>query len=504
MTKEKIAILIVILFSLPFIGFANEIRAIWVMPWNLTNPEQIDELVLDAVVNNQTEILAEVRYRADALYFPNKIDSTFYNPEPRSYVLQDKDFDPLQYLLEKAHLYGLTVQAWISVLNATPTNKEKLKTNFVYSNHSNWIMTDSYGNRMNGYNSLGYFIDPGINDVKIHLMNVVLDIVINYPELDGIHLDYIRYPAKQYGYSSESVKRFNEHKKNEQITWNEWRIIQITDFIRELREHALLINDKLVITAAVIADIEDARIQYAQDWVDWVNNGIIDRVYPMAYAKDYDKFSYTASYIDYMVSKEKVIMGLRAWQENYPRVDYPVNKIIDKAKLCRKIGFGGLALFSYEGLIQSGYFPQLTAALTEWKEISSYEADDDFITQITSTYKYSTPTDTIQVTDFDLSQNGYSNVKTYKPKTYFDNITMLRNKYYISMYFEFESDWKWEIVDLSNKVIYEKEHLYTRGYINEEWNGITYNNKLIQPGVYIFRLKDSDNFIVNEKKFIVN
>lgn len=497
---------IILILSFTIMSFtcnAKEIRALWVVPWNLTNPEQIDELILEAITNNQTELLAEVRYRSDALYIPNKTDSTYYNPEPRSYVLKNNDFDPLQYLLERAHSYGLAVQAWLSVLNATPTNKDKLKSNYVYANHNEWIMTDSYGNRMNGSNYLGYFIDPGINDVKIHLMNVILDIVENYPELDGIHLDYIRYPAKQYGYSTESVRKYNEYLKNEKITWNQWRINQITEFIRELRERVLLINSNIDITAAVIADIEDARIQYAQDWVDWVNKGLIDRVYPMAYAKDYDKFQYILSYIDYMVDKEKVVVGLRAWQENYPIVDYSVNKIIDKAKLCRKMGFGGLALFSYEGLMQSGYFPQLSTALFEWIDVSQFEDEEDFLSQITSHYQYYAQADSNSISAKDLNHENYSMKEEYKPKTYFDNIVLYGGKYYISLFFEFESNWKWEILDLNNKIIYEKEHLYSRGNINEEWNGITFENKIIQPGVYIFRVKDSFDVTVNEKKFMV-
>ena len=72
MKYSRLVISIVLFILLRVYCKAKEIRSLWVTPWNLTSEAQIDEVVMDAVQNNQTEILAEVRYRADALYIPNK------------------------------------------------------------------------------------------------------------------------------------------------------------------------------------------------------------------------------------------------------------------------------------------------------------------------------------------------------------------------------------------------------------------------------------------------
>jgi len=511
MTLKKHCVIVLFILAAIVTGLAKDIRAIWVMPWNLTNAEQIDILVTDAVENNQNEILAEVRYRADALYLPNKYNSNYNNPEPRSYVLKNDDFDPLEYLLTEAHSHGIAVQAWLSVLNVTPTNKDKLRTNYIFQNHNNWIMTDSRGSKMNGNNYMGNFIDPGILEVKNHLLNVMLDIVTNYPSLDGIHLDYIRYPAQQYGHSSESVRRFNEANQTHTIKWNDWRIAQVTELIRDFRDRAVTINPELIITAAVIADFNEAKTHYAQDWVSWINTGLIDRVYPMAYAKDYSNFYNIVKNIADLTPKEKVIVGLRAWQENFPRIDYKVDRIIEKAKLCELMGFGGLAFFSYEGLKNTGMFPELMVALYDWQDMDFDANDEDsFITKVTSKYRYSIDKDSIEVTSahdkyrsVKLQTDDSELTKSTKPLAYFDSIILKGNIYYLTFYFERERKWKWEIIDVKNEVLFEKEHVYPRGYYTEEWNGSGKGGQVITNGIYTLRVKDSSGKVVNEKKFIV-
>ncbi len=507
---KHILIAIVLIISSVYCQ-SREVRSLWALPWDISSRDKIEQLVADAVSNNQTEILAEVRYRSDAMYIPNKHDSLYYNPEPRSYILPKDDFDPLEYLIISAHEFGLSVQAWVSTLNATPTSSSYLRSNYVYKNHSDWIMTDVYGNRMNAASAMGYFVDPGIPDVKYHLMNVLLDIVTNYPELDGIHLDYIRYPAKNLGYAPESVARYREKDTLNDISWNDWRIAQITDFITDLRELALTINPKIMITAAVIADLDEAKVHYAQDWVKWINDGIVDRVYPMAYSKGYDRFYDIAANIAAQTPKEKVIMGLRAWQEKGESY-YSVDRIIEKANICRQMGFGGLALFSYDGIRQCDYFPELTQNLFQNREpTEGVIPEEDFISELINSLE-SNPTtiDTVAVVNNEGSGNNQvvndisAADDSTMTKSYCDNISVNKNSYSLSFYFNVADDWSWTILDANNNVVFNKKKSYPRGYFVEEWDGIGSSGGAIQPGVYTLRMSDYKDMYIFEKRFIIN
>jgi len=486
--------LIILLFLLPVIQcLSTEIRSFWVMPWNLTNKKQIDDIVEDAYENNFTEILAEVRYRADALYIPNKNNKLYANPEPRSYVLRDDDFDPLQYLLEKAHSYDIEVQAWVPLYNVVPTNKDRMQSNFIVQNHSEWIMTDIQGNRMNGNKFMGYFIDPGVPAVKNHLLNVLLDIVVNYPELDGIHLDYVRYPAPKYGYSKESTLRYNRYKEEfQRLEWNDWRIMQIRDFICDFRDLTKGISSKLLITAAVIADIHEAKEHYAQDWVSWLNSGIIDRAYPMAYAKDYSSFKRIISSYNEVLFPDKIVLGLRAWQENYSRKDYSVDSIIEKAYLSRQNNFGGIALFSYEGIKKSGFMPDLKASLFNWQDKTHYvKTEDDFITNVTrSSY---------------LQESIIDSLKYNRKISIIESVAYKSGIYHITLYFENDVKCNISLFDETGRLIYKESKHYPKGIVVDEWDGFIDNDTKVISGIYTLKLTsyDNDADLIDEKKFIV-
>lgn len=508
--KSSVIFLVILLTAANGITECREIRSLWVMPWNLTTPEQIDELIQDAVNCNQTEILAEVRYRADAMYVPNKVNSDYNNPEPRSYLLRNGDFDPLEYLLTQAHEYGIEVQAWVSALNVVSPNGSSLSSNYIYREHKDWILVDSSGSMMNGKNYLGYFVDPGNPEVKNHLLNILLDIVVNYPGLDGIHLDYIRYPASRYGHNRASVLRYKEATKTTPMEWNDWRILQVSELIREFRKRARLINPSILITAAVFADMDDARFSYAQDWPSWLKEGLIDRAYPMAYAKKYTNFHRIISNINDTVASDSVVIGIRAWQENYPYIDHNVYQIIEKARLCRQMGFAGIALFSYEGVKKAGMLSTLTSHLFNWQESELPDTDDDrFIEMITSTYRATPSNDSLLHDTFikpnrSVSMfNDHNEIQNSDERSFCDEVSYDNGQYYFSFFFKHEDAWTWEIRNENDQVVADKKMQFPRGFYVDVWSGLSKSGEMIDSGIYSIVLKDTKNAIVDQKRFIV-
>ena len=166
------------------LGLSAEIRSLWVLPWNIQSKQAIDQVIWDAVYAHQNEILLEVRYRSDALYTPNRLNSKYKNPEPRSYVLKNDGFDPLAYAIEQASAQQIRVQAWVIVFNATPLEPKLVQQNYIYQHHPEWITYNERTERMRSSAQFGYFIDPGIPEVQDYLLDVFSDIVSGYPELD--------------------------------------------------------------------------------------------------------------------------------------------------------------------------------------------------------------------------------------------------------------------------------------------------------------------------------
>jgi len=346
-----------------FMNMTAETRSLWILPWDMQSPQAIDDVIQTAVANHQTELLLEVRYRADALYTPNRMSSRFPNPEPRSYILANDGFDPLEYAIRTAKPHGLRIQAWVVVFNATPTDSQRVRENYIYRYHPEWITYDADGKKMRSVRQFGYFIDPGIQAVQDYLSNILCDIVDGYPELDGLHLDYVRYPESKLGYHPESLRRFSEEGMG--LSWNQWRMKLVTDFVRNLNQRVKKINPDILLTAAVFPDIQAAREYYAQDWYQWLEEGIIDLAYPMAYNLDFEIYQNQLINMKLHEFEDRVILGLRAWDQGgksllpWENPGYNTTDIYRRIELARKHEFRGIALFSYNGLKPGDAFSHL-------------------------------------------------------------------------------------------------------------------------------------------------
>ncbi len=338
---------------LAFSSLNAEIRALWVPTWELNNPEKIDVLIEDVQKNNLNQILAEVRYRGDALYFPNQNVSTYPNPEKRSYVLHDSLFDPLDYLIKKAKSKNIKIQAWITMYVITPHKLENISPEHIYYQHPEWITADFAGKKMPHDILEGAYLDPGIPEVQEYLFNVVMDIVVNY-EIDGVQLDYIRYPDRKFGYNEIAYGKFKKNVKYEDAeSWQDWKDEQISGFVKRLYNEIKTVSPDTELTAAVISKPGKAEKIYSQNWIKWLQENYMDKVYLMAYQKENEDFQANIDSVLTFKQNKKIVVGLRAWSND---CFYPVSKINEKIDFVRKQNFAGIAFYSYTGIKECDYF----------------------------------------------------------------------------------------------------------------------------------------------------
>lgn len=483
------------------ITLACEVRAMWVLPWDIANQDVIDTMIETALQNNQTELLVEVRYRSDALYNTALASEVYPNPEPRSYILANDGFDPLRYILDEAHSCGLKVQAWVIVFNATPLDSKLLAKNYIYNNHRDWLTCDSNGNSLNGNSQFGYFIDPGVPEVQDYLISVFSNLVAGYPDLDGLHLDYIRYPDIRLGYNPVSVKRFNEYcSVNGEITFNEWRIMQVSNFVKRLNWRVKEINPEMMLSAAVFSDIAEANVAYAQDWTNWLKEGVIDRVYPMAYNTKFNVYTKQLEQIKLLGKDTSIVLGIRAWDEGGKALSlngsapYNVSDIAKRIELARELGFGGVAMFSYAGLRVGNAWQQLTN-LSFQTPVSepSIAVNDRIVPSEVKLEAQEQPEVEICLND---ALNMVSKPDINETKA---NFTAMRSmlEYRIELEVPSEGRWRWEI--WNGSMVYSRYRYYLEGKNRDFWDGILGKDpskaihEVITPGAYTVRLTNEDS-----------
>ena len=342
--KKYIFIVILAIFSLLK---AEEFRAVWCPVWDIDSKEKIDELVSDVFDSNMNTIIAEVRYRSDAMYVPNRISYEFVNKEPRCYVLNNQNFDPLEYLIEKSNPMGIKVIAWVTTFVATPKTLDSVDRKHLYYEHPDWITCDKNGRKMPINVLEGAFVDPGIPEVQDYIASVILDIVQNY-NIDGIQLDYIRYPGKQYGYNKIARKLYKSQVEFETTnSWDKWKQNQVSRFMKRIYMEIKSFRPKLLVTAAVMANPEDAKDSYSQDWISWLKNGYLDYAFSMSYNYSNDSFKRAINNLNDYALNKKIVLGIRAWKDDG---NYPTSKIIRKVQIAHNYDFSGESLFFHGSL----------------------------------------------------------------------------------------------------------------------------------------------------------
>lgn len=263
-------------------------RALWVDAFHggMRSAVQVEKLVADAKRANVNALIVQVRKRGDA-YFNKSI-------EPRATDIQGPpDFDPLDYLIRLAHSSSprIEVHAWTNVYFTG-------QTSLVYSMHGS-----AWANKAND-GSTGGFLDPGVPEVAIYTHRVLMDIVRNY-DIDGLHLDYIRYPGVTWGYNNTSVTLYKMLTGVTQTPgpadpgWQAWRRGRVTNFVRDLKHDIELEKPNVKLSGALIsygggpADSSgwvytSAYSGVFQDWRAWLTKGYLDFGVPMNYDADWN------------------------------------------------------------------------------------------------------------------------------------------------------------------------------------------------------------------------
>ena len=271
-----------------------ELRAFWVDGFNdgFKSPAQCDLLLARLRAMHANAVFVQMRKRADA----------YYQSHYEGWATDDlAQFDALAYLCEHAHEEGkprLQIHAWINACavggNASAGALTKL--------HPEWLSLSDTGADFDGEATK---IDPGNPAAADWTFRVYMDVVRHY-DVDGIHLDFIRYGGDgktvgHWGYNPVSVARYNARYGTvgqplfNDPRWQAWRREQVTNLVRRVYVSATALKPKLTVSAATICwgdapasdrAYETKSSSYTEvfaPWRDWMREGILDLNCPMAY-----------------------------------------------------------------------------------------------------------------------------------------------------------------------------------------------------------------------------
>ncbi len=259
-------------------------------PLVLSDRQSIEVLV-DFAKKARIQVLFVQIYRSNRAWFPSALaDSTPYES-----CFKKVGEDPFSLLIKKAHTHGIQVHAWMNLLSLS-TNEEAP----LLKKYGPEILTRNLQEKktLADYKiDNQYFLEPGDLRVQDTLSKIVGEVVRAYPALDGIQLDYIRYPDvhPSYGYTQRNMDRFKQSTGIYQISedspaWKQWKYAQVTGLVRRIVRKARSIRPNIQVSTTGLMSYSRASLESFQDWRAWLQTNLVDFVTLMCYGNNLDEF----------------------------------------------------------------------------------------------------------------------------------------------------------------------------------------------------------------------
>jgi len=196
-----------------------------------------------------------------------------------------QEFDALTYFIEAAHARGLKVFGYYAPFYGT--NSPTVMPGSMYETHPEWFAKGPDPN-------MPTFPDPANPEVVAFILKVYEELATRYA-MDGIGLDYIRYPSPSaLNYDENNRQKIleqygidifeHENLYGDPEAWakiRQYRHEQVGKIIKQVRETVKRARPESKIMACLISELGMARDDYGQNWA--VSSQWIDYVSPMNY-----------------------------------------------------------------------------------------------------------------------------------------------------------------------------------------------------------------------------
>ena len=371
-------------------------RGLWVLCEGsarpLEDPAEIEALIDHARQLGVSDLFVQV-YRGGRAWF----ESARADAGPFAEIREATGLDPLAETIERAHAAGLRVHAWVNVLSLARNRDapilEELGREAVHVDRRGRSLLDypdlEVPSPERGFYRMGtrgLYLDPAAQGVREWLASTFAELAARYPQLDGVHLDYIRHPlvlpiapgsrfgvGLDFGYGASSRARYQREtgepdpfrdpdspatsaivRANE---WDAWRRQQVTALVAEIRTSLDAVRPGVELSAAVIPYADRAYLSIAQDWRRWLEENLVNFVVPMLYTRDQRLFGYQADALGGGRSPERTWAGIGVWL-----FATEPEGAVAQVHAARGAGLPRDALFSYDALIEAPKLFEAVAA----------------------------------------------------------------------------------------------------------------------------------------------
>lgn len=329
--------LLISLWTAPIYAWNNyvspkyEVRAVWLttiggLDWPRHYANNVQEAMaqkreLCRLLNlyqkaNINTVLVQTRIRSTVIY-PSRIEP--WDGCMTGHPGKAAPYDPLAFVIDECHKRGMECQAWVVCI---PVGK--------WNSYGVQQLRKRHGSMVQRIGAEAY-LNPENTQTANYIADICEEITHRY-DIDGIHLDYIRYPETwKLRISHESARR------------------NITNIVRAVHNRVKNLKPWVKMSCAPIGKSQDlaryssngwnAYTRGCQDAQGWLREGIMDELFPMMYFRDNQFYPFAIDWSEQSYGKI-IAPGLGIYFLSPHEKNWRLEDITREMEILRQYGMG--------------------------------------------------------------------------------------------------------------------------------------------------------------------
>lgn len=320
----------------------TEIRAVWLTtiggidwPRSYQAAQQRKDLsqILDQLkAAGINTVLIQTRVRATTIY-PSAIEP--WDGCITGHPGHAASYDPLQLAIEECHKRGMQLHAWVVTIPIGKWNKYGCQQ--LQKKHPNLICKIGEEGYMN----------PEVPQTADYIAQCCREIVERY-DIDGIHLDYIRYP-ETWPRTAVKGRRGKGNTFTPQNLTASARRANITRIVQAIHREVKSRKPWVMLSCSPIGKHDDltryrsggwnARSAVYQDAQQWLKDGLMDALFPMMYFRDNHFFPFAIDWKE-RSNGRFIVPGLGVYFLDPKEGKWSLSDVTRQMYVSRELGLG--------------------------------------------------------------------------------------------------------------------------------------------------------------------
>lgn len=248
-------------------------------------------------------------------------------------------YDPLAFAVEECHRRGMELHAWVVSIPLGKTDKQKR-----FGNRSVTRQHPELCKQVGGE----WFMIPGHSGTAAYIATICQEIAENY-DVDGISLDYIRYPESLYKFSDKNL-----YKSGSGMSYEAWKRDNIDRIVRTVHDRVKSVKPWVKLSSSPIGKYNNLPRQSSGGWNCytavsqdpklWLECNWQDMLFPMMYFKGKNFYPFLCDWAEGSHG-HPVAAGLGIYFLDPSEGRWTLNEVRQEIHATRFVGNGGVCFY---------------------------------------------------------------------------------------------------------------------------------------------------------------